>query len=252
LKKKGLKLRIAFKIALTGYKTVPATYRKNIVALLKEALKNSADIDLMGMNSETKQKPFTFSLRFDVLESKDGNLKLASDEFDLYFSTNNYAVFTAVYNYILGSLDRYSIFGGGLTNILLNTSLLPPKELRDDSVVFETLSPILVRDMRNKNGDKTLRWDEDGFVENLALSIKSTIKAFIGDEISPPDLDIKIIQMKSDNIMSYGDNKKSYGVYGNSGLLEISTKKEYLQLLYDVGVGGKRSQGFGMVEVMGG
>lgn len=251
-RQKGVLLRIVFKIALIGCDKIPTTYRKNIVALLKEALKNSGNPALATINSDAKQKPFTFSLRFDILESKGGHIVLAGDVFELYFSTYDYAILTAVYNYLLRSLDGYAIFGGNSKNRLINASLLPSKEIRGEKALLKTLSPILVRDMANKEGDRTLRWDEAGFVENLRLSIKSTIKAFLDEEIDPETVGIKIAQMKSDNIMSYGNGKKSYGIYGNTGILEITAKSEHLQLLYDVGIGGKRSQGFGMMEVVGG
>jgi CRISPR-associated endoribonuclease Cas6 len=36
----------------------------------------------------------------------------------------------------------------------------------------------------------------------------------------------------------------------NKGIIEIAANPEILQLLYDVGIGVRRSQGFGMLEII--
>ena len=51
--------------------------------------------------------------------------------------------------------------------------------------------------------------------------------------------------MKSDIVSLYG------GEIGNSGIFMLEAPKEVIKLVYDIGLGAKRSQGFGMIEILG-
>lgn len=240
-------MKTKFTIKLLGCNKIPAMYRKNFVSLIKEAFVRSENSSLKYMNTSTNQKPFTFSVKFKLTNSGSDQLELKDNLFDFYFSTNDYLILISVYNFILNNLNSYNIFPN-CNNTLIKPMLLPQIKINKNSVVFKTLSPIVVRDMANKNGDRTLKFSDEGFENNLKLSIKSSIKTFISKDIDHNSIDIKILKMKADNINNYGNNKNLYGLYANSGLIEINLKSEYLQLLYDIGIGAKRSQGFGMVE----
>ncbi|MGB9763348.1 MAG: CRISPR-associated endoribonuclease Cas6 [Minisyncoccia bacterium] len=238
---------VKFRIKLLDCTKITTNYRKNFVSLIKEAFNRSGNEKLKNLNTITKQKPFTFSVKFSVKNSNDNQLELEDSVFDFYFSTNDYLILMSVYNFIISHLNDYNIFAN-CKNILVKVMLLNKPTIDKDSVVFKTLSPIVVRDMINKNGDRTLKFSDEGFIYNLKLSIKSQIKAFMCQDVDQNSIGIKVLKMKTDNINSFGNNKNSYGLYANSGLLELNLKSEYLQLLYDIGVGAKRSQGFGMLE----
>ncbi|OSS41514.1 CRISPR-associated protein, TM1814 family [Desulfurella amilsii] len=238
---------VRFKISLLNCTKIPATYRKNFVSLIKEAFNQSGNKEIKDLNLSAKPKPFTFSLKFLIKNFSDGQLELKDNVFDFYFSTNDYLILMSVYNFMISRLSTYNIFQN-CKNTLIKAMLLSKAKIDKDYVVFKTLSPIVVRDMINKNGNKTLKFSDEKFVDNLQLSIKSLIKTFKNQYIDQSSIFIKVLKMKSDNINSFGSNKNLYGLYVNSGLIELSLKSEYLQLLYDIGIGAKRSQGFGMVE----
>ncbi len=238
---------VRFKIRLIDCTKVTVNYRKNFVSLIKEAFNRSPDEKIKNLNTTTKQKPFTFSVKFPVKSSNESQLELSDNTFDFYFSTNDYLILMTVYNFFISHLKSYNIFPN-CKNALVKSMLINKAKIDKDTVVFKTLSPIVVRDMINKNGNKTLKFSDEGFIDNLKLSTKSLIKAFANQDIDQNKIGIKILKMKVDNINSFGNNKNFYGLYANSGLIEFSMAKEYLQLLYDVGVGAKRSQGFGMLE----
>ena len=53
------------------------------------------------------------------------------------------------------------------------------------------------------------------------------------------------VKCKASIINHYG------GETGTSGIIKIKVPIDVLQLIYDAGLGAKRSQGFGMLEVVG-
>jgi CRISPR-associated endoribonuclease Cas6 len=226
---------------------ITTNYRKNFVSLIKEAFNYSDNEELKKLNTIKKQKPYTFSVKFYVKNSNDCQLELIDTTLDFYFSTNDYLILMSVYNFMIKRLNNYNIFPN-CKNVLVKAMLLNKSKIDKDSVVFKTLSPIVVRDMINKNGNKTLKFTDEDFINNLKLSIKSQVKAFLSQDIEQNSIDIRVLKMKADNINSFGNNKNFYGLYANSGLIELNLKPEYLQLLYDIGVAAKRSQGFGMLE----
>jgi len=238
-------LIIKFKIKLLDCNSIPVTYRKNFVALLKESFNNSEDKEIKNLNSSTKQKPFTFSTKFSIKNYSDGKLELKDNIFEFYFSTNDYLIAMSVYNFMLKHLNTYNIFAG-CKNLLIGKFLLKGDQITKACAVFKTLSPILVRDLNN--GDKTLDYKDENFINSLKTSIKSMIKTFKNQDIDLDNIFIEILDMKSRVINNFGNNKTQYSVCGNSGLIKMCTKVEYLQLLLDLGIGAKRSQGFGMVE----
>ena len=236
---------LKFKIKLLDCSSIPATYRKNFVALIKEAFNNSEDEEIKNLNSSTKQKPFTFSTKFSIANHNNSKLELKDNIFEFYFSTNDYLIAMAVYNFMLKHLNTYNIFAG-CKNLLIGKDLLKSGQITKDCAVFKTLSPILVRDINN--GDRTLDYKDENFINSLKNSIKSMIKTFKNQDIDLDNIFIETLDMKSGVINSFGNNKTQYSVCGNSGLIKICTKSDYLQLLLDLGIGAKRSQGFGMVE----
>lgn len=238
---------VRFKIRLLNCTKITTSYRKNFVSLIKESFNQSKDEKIKNLNTSTKQKPFTFSVQFPVKNSNGNQLELNSNTFDFYFSTNDYLILMSVYNFIITHLNTYNIFSD-CKNTLIKATLMNKSKIDKDCLVFKTLSPIVVRDMIHKNGDKTLKFSDENFIDNLKLSIKSLVKTFTNQDIDQNDIGIKILKMKTDNINSFGNNKNLYGLYANSGLVELSLNQQYLQLLYDIGVGAKRSQGFGMLE----
>jgi len=240
-------VKIKFAIKLLNCNKIPSTYRKNFVSLIKEAFVKSENNNIRELNKTNNQKPFTFSVKFKLINVGKDQLELKENVFDFYFSTSEYLILISVYNFILKNLDSYNIFPN-CKNILIRPTLIPQIKIDKSTAVFKTLSPIVVRDMINKNGDRTLKFNDIGFENNLKLSIKSSIKTFTKNDIDHNSIDIKILKMKADNINNYGNNKNLYGLYANSGLIEVNLQPDYLQLLYDIGIGAKRSQGFGMVE----
>ncbi|WP_291491862.1 hypothetical protein, partial [Desulfurella sp.] len=62
---------VKFRIKLLDCTKITTNYRKNFVSLIKEAFNQSGNEKLKNLNTITKQKPFTFSVKFSVKNSND-------------------------------------------------------------------------------------------------------------------------------------------------------------------------------------
>ena len=231
--------------------TVPTGYRRNIMSLIKEGIKNhNPEIyeEYWGKKPENKTKPFTFSVHIPAARAKKGKKGLL--EFDtpfirLHVSSADTAFLMYIYNGLVNTSD-YTPFD---TPIRLGRfSLEIEKNITGSSILFKILSPVVVRKIENKKGRGYLTCEDEGFDEALFFGIKNLCGHYLepGFELRREDFSLSTEQCKKTIISHYNE-----AVSATSGIIGISAPGEVLDLVYRAGIGVKRSQGFGMVEVVG-
>lgn len=135
-------------------------------------------------------------------------------------------------------------------------------------MIFRTLSPFLIRDSEDGNYylvpddinySKELKYhkitSKDNFIKNVKYNIegiwnidKEKKESVFNDvEIISYDLTVTPVKHSSNN----PHHPFNITLPGLKGTIQIKAKKEILQRLYDVGLGARRSEGFGMLEVVG-
>ena len=118
------------------------------------------------------------------------------------------------------------------------------KKISNEAVTFKTLSPILVRHIENKKGKGFLKANHPDFKENLFYNVKSLSRNFLNYELKREEFEIISMKFESKKVSLYGNE------IANKGIITIKSPVKILQMLYDAGIGAKRSQGFGMLEVV--
>ncbi|SMC08867.1 CRISPR-associated endoribonuclease Cas6 [Nitratiruptor tergarcus] len=223
---------------------IPAQYRKFFLAFIKEALKHTEEgkrlYDYYFNERKNLSKPFTFSIHINS-KQKITN-RFLTNNIKFYFSTNNLILTTLIYNGIK-KLEKYDPLH---TNIKFITDIFPiyQKKIKLNKVMFKSLSPILVRDIKNKKGKGYLTFDHEDFIQNLKYNLNNLSKNFLDKEIMIKDMDIQIFEAKRVIVPTYG------GEIGNNLIFQLKAPNKLLELVYDIGIGAKRSQGYGMVEVL--
>jgi CRISPR-associated endoribonuclease Cas6 len=165
-----------------------------------------------------------------------------ADKFILNFSTASYELGTYFYNGLLKvkkDREQYPLFEAGIT--IEDVNLIQERKITDDTVVFKTLSPFLVRDYKDKN--KYLTPSDEGFVSQLNQIVSDSSKLFLN----------RFSEIEFTNIKtSYKPPILHYGapVDGIKGLFALKGDPKVLNLIYRIGLGSRRSQGFGMLEVL--
>lgn len=246
--------------------------RRYTLSLIKEAFIRSGEDgrDFYEIcYRDNKLKPFTFSTYLPFNKKTD-----AEDNYiQLIFSTNNYEFLMRVYNGLL-TISRDPDKIPLLKVKRIKDFFLSPEQRFDKSeIVFKTVSPFLVRDKsngeyyvypenavlesKNKDVNKWKYWkvvSEEEFINtHLLTSLRALVEREMGDNSA--EIEIKMNNLRVVPILHASKNvahefKITYP--GIKAIIDIKARPEILKLFYDLGIGARRSEGFGLVEVVRG
>lgn len=255
---------------------LPILYRHRFMSLIKESLENS-DLDYKQFlypekDSELskKVKPFTFSVSMPqekvVKKEKfliDKHMEIedlvfyfpANTFIALYVSSSESQFIMRLYNGLL-KLKQFD-FSGDISLKLIKVYLLNEKIIHSDEVTFRTNSPILIEDSDKKpifpdvNNPSSLISINKNF-NNIHNGILKDLRGYgLYREIVFEPLLIKKQVIKH---TLKGFREKTGNPYMTltcfEGRFRLKGDRRDLQMLYQIGVGMRRGQGFGMVEVV--
>lgn len=137
-----------------------------------------------------------------------------------------------------------TVFHLGNEEIIVNRVVCENKKVISDNVKIQMLSPVVAK---IKEGNQTIYFapSDAQFEEIINNNFFSKYKAFYGVE---PDSPIKVSNIcKERKIVS-----KYKGIWINGFLsrMYMEGKAEYLDFLYNVGIGSNNAQGYGMFEII--
>lgn len=231
-------------------KDLPISYRIIFVSLIKDILKKEDENFYKKLftyendkkNKATKSYTFAVLLRNPKIENEriqfEGNVRW-------FFSSPDPKILINIYN----GLKKLNTFNYKEENLnLKKISLLPQKVIGDETVVFKTLSPIHIKDksgkplsIMHKNFSRELNYISD-------ISLKNYRGYGIKKNLSFEPVNMKKVVVK-ERISGF-DKKEFLYVEAWKGLFKLSGAVEDLRDLYELGIGFRRNQGFGMVEVI--
>ena len=242
-------MRLGIVLELKDKLYIPSDYRKHILSLIKESLKIS-DTELFnklyGNSVKNVQKPFTFSVSFypENTHLEKGKIFLKSNKITLHFSSFDLKLLIIIYNGFVKLSKKDYLFYLENEIKVKNFYLQRKKEINSELVTFKTLSPIVVRDLKEKKGIGFIDYTHPDFKKNLFYNVRSLTKNFLKYELSDNEFRILDLKMKAKKVSIYGKE------IANKGILTINAPIKVLKLIYDAGLGAKRSQGWGMLEVV--
>lgn len=222
-------------------------YRSIFMALIKSVFMKYDPVLYVNLygTEEQKQKvnkPFTFSVRFPQYKGIEGNKMLCGNKLSLLFSSDEETLVTAFYN---GLRAKQKITIGENYPIIFELEhihLLPLKRINTNKVVFKTISPILVND-KGSNLDYLSPAKPEftrAFKEIIAIQANN-FQIPCTEEM----IDFEINAMKKLPLSHYNQTMTSW-----LGEFVLEAPTNVLQLVYDTGIGVRRSQGFGMLEIV--
>ncbi|MHB7981769.1 CRISPR-associated endoribonuclease Cas6 [Clostridium sporogenes] len=237
------------------YKTekIPVAYSMMFVSLIKEALKKSDEEYFKSLymyediKKNKKTKDFCFSVYFKDF-SKEEDVFIIKDKIIFNISSPNYEFMIKLYNGLLKTTNfKYKEFY--INKVKIN--LVNDKNIENNNHVFNTLSPICVKNKENKY----LNIDDSNFDKELNYITNKTLENFRGyglvEELKFYPMQMKKKVVKED-ISTFRENTKKQYYYVNSyaGTFKLKGNVKDLKDIYMLGLGFKRNQGFGMIEVM--
>ncbi|MCS7202643.1 MAG: CRISPR-associated endoribonuclease Cas6 [Dictyoglomus sp.] len=264
-----------FKLIYEG-DLLPIDYRNYFMKLIKDALNLSEEgkeyLDRLYHYEEDNiektnkaPKPFCFAIRFqhDKEEfKKEKNIFYLKSPVEFYISSLDINFLVILYNGLINKkLYPYKV-GDGIISKIINITLLKEKIIKDNKAIFKTLSPILIED---KNKNPLLPIDSDGdilentsekfvyFLREFNYLIDSILKGIRGEGIKER-IELRPIKIRKEvikhRIREKNEEPCLYTFTCFSGVFELSGNPEDLDYLQKIGIGLRRAQGFGMVEVV--
>jgi len=237
---------------------IPKTYRKNFLSLIKETLTpqgNPSELYLKYYSQDAKKqnipKPFTFSvyIPIDRANKAKNYFTLYRDTIRFHLSSYDPVFLMSVYNGLIKISKKgdFPLFSGTQIKIK-NFHLEKDTFFRENQADFKPYSPVLIRQISGADKSKKTEFISEGselLKEALFNNINFLSKKFLDIEINKSDIEIDFPN---------GVNKVfaiSYaGEIGINDIIRIKAAPEILKLIYDAGLGAKRSQGYGMLEAV--
>lgn len=241
-----------FEIELKTNK-ISIAYQMQIVSMIKEALKNIdeeyyKELYLFDETRKNKKiKDFAFSVYFKDFELKDDIIKV-NDKIILTITSNNDLFMIKLYNALVSKKHYvYKEFTLDVDKIIMKEE----KQINQDSAIFTTLSPLCLIS-KDKN---FLEVDDDEFEDSLNyicnLIVNNSCNRNLKKRLKFTNLDMKRVIVKEE-IKNFSEitNRKYLCTKGMKGVFKLEGDKEDLNILYKCGLGFRRSQGFGVVNLV--
>jgi len=223
-------------------------YRRGFLSLLKHSFQEaSPGVFKKFYGNGNTMKPFTFGVFLPKPRFKGNTVTLNSAEITLNFSTYYSDLGIYFYNSLIKKRKRFEPYPlpGDNSLLLKRVSLQKEKKITSTEVVFKTLSPFLVRrHHKESNQDEYLTKNHNLFVSQTEEIIRVMIKELTGKEDRVDFMPVKLNE---------GIPIKHYGMFveGNTGVFKLTGTPGVLDFIYKVGIGSRRSEGFGLLEVVG-
>lgn len=220
-------------------------YRRKCMSLLKALTEDYNPNFKEKQYGENKIKDFTFAMNLPF-EKVEGNfIKLKSRSIKMYLSI--YKMEDALYfmTAFLDGVGKTFKFGENNSIKILSIRPLNEKEIRGESVIFNLISGLVIREhIKEKNKDwYYLITDEKG-IDILKTNLKFSLK----DRFKQSDLEaieIEALNTKKTVVKFY-----DYKFPITLGNIRVTAKKEILEYFYKSGLGSRASSGFGMCEII--
>lgn len=243
-------MRLHFTLELAN-EELTLDYRRKIVSYLKFCIqKSNKELyeELYGKGKNTN-KDFTLSIYFvpETQLCKD-NIQVKSKRMVLNVSTPDAYMGIQLYN----ALCRQKYIWYKLSDVnavrLVETHSEKEKIITQNKVVFNTLSPIVIRDHDRQTGkDWFYTFEDEMAVSILKRNLKYELKEKFSRDINRDidQLKIEFIRMKKVIVRNY-----ELKIPCSLGVFSVEGEQYLLQYLYQRGIGGKRSMAYGYIELV--
>ncbi|OCS89259.1 CRISPR-associated endoribonuclease Cas6 [Caryophanon latum] len=232
-----------FKIFL-DVQRIPQMYRMYLLSFIKEMIrKGDADLYAQLYDGKKNPKPFTFSFYMKDFHFEKESQQYVMKSATLIFSTSNPTVGVAFFN----GLSQTDKFNHPEYPFKITSKEIGREQLiKSDVVTFAILNAVLLED-KNK---KPILFTDPNFEQELNIITNKQFQALYGRALYEP-LKVCAHKLKKQVIKETNRHADGQVLYytAQKGDLILQGNPKDLQLIYQDGLGLRRSQGFGLLEV---
>jgi CRISPR-associated endoribonuclease Cas6 len=231
-------MRFSVTYDVAGSLELPIDYRAAFVSLIKNALEN-ANYPKYS-KGVVEHVPICFAVRFDRKPEIIGDKIVIGKNIRLYISSPSHVLGTAVYNGLL-SINEFPIYHTRIANPII--SYVKEYDFRRDLAVFVTLSPIVIRHFQKK--DRYVLPNEEGFSQSFNNALEEQWATYNSGNLGlHGSVKVGLLKFKKVVMTHYGGL-----VLGFTGIIQFNAEPSILKFFYQSGIGYRRTNGFGFVEV---
>lgn len=123
-------------------------------------------------------------------------------------------------------------------------AFLNNRHINSDTVIFKTISPIIVSEKNEAEKTVFIKPDSPDFVYRLQENFYKKFKAAFNTQ--PPELKIELLEKGKKVVTQY----KEIWLTGYHCTLKIAGPCHALEFIYNTGLGERNSQGFGLPDII--
>ena len=225
-------------------KEIITSYNRKILSFFKHSLEDYSKEMMEYYYAEGKEKDMSFACYFPIEMIREDKIYLRENNFRIFITFNSITDGLHFYNSFISSKHKKTRFKLEENEFWIkNIIKLSEKKIEGDVAVFQTLSPLVIREKLENKKDWFHILDEKG-IEVLKKDIKYSLREKFSKEILE---NIDIIPIKTKKvIVNFYDIKFPT----TKGLFAIKGNEKILNFFYKSGLGSKKSSGFGMLEII--
>lgn len=239
-------MRFKLKLELQ-HETLDLDYRPIIVSFIKNALSQDNPSYYQSLYGEgTVQKLFAFAPYLPAPVFNGDTIKVNKLSLGILFTTPDYSTFINLYNAFLKQKFKPFPLKYDNSMTLKSIIMLHDRVIEKDSAIIKLLSPLVVRRHdKQSNQDQYLVYDQEGF-ESVWRETLGPLLGSVTDSQSILEISIKSVRCKKVVVRAFEQN-----IDATLGTLQLNGDRSLLNYLLSLGMGSRRSQGFGVFDVIG-
>ncbi|URZ03333.1 hypothetical protein CLAUR_033790 [Clostridium felsineum] len=243
-----MRMRCTFKT-----ERIPLAYHMMFISMIKEALKIEDEEYLNKLyyfegKKNKKSKNFVFSVYLKDYQMDKSEIKI-NEVVEFNISSPDTEFMLKLYN---GILKKKSFSYKKIYNMdKLRISIQPEKNILQEEICFKTLSPIYIKNKDRQVVSPTNREysKEFNYIQNMILKNYRGYGLKRNIEFTPVLMKEKVVKEHIEDFTNVS-GRDTYYTQAYSGIFKLCGDASDLKDIYMLGVGFRRNQGFGMIEVV--
>jgi len=225
--------------------SLPVDFREGFMSVIKGAIESSAPELYKALFERRTVKPYTFAVSFGNEVKIEEDRIFFKSPIEFKFSTNRPDILIIIYNHLLNKRE-FPIYN--LRFKVEHNDIVRPKRIGKSEAIFRTVSPILIRSHKNERHylcPKCVNFEGDNdFKEAFKFNMDELVRHLLGLG------DFAEVELKPIKLRKLVMKHMGLKLPGFVGAFSLKADPEILNLINQVGLGSRRGQGFGMVEVL--
>ncbi len=221
-------------------------YSPAFVSFMKNAI-SKYDMQLyenIYENRNKNEKNFCFAIRFHQPKFIDSKIVLQNEFVKMIIHIADMIEGIDFYNAILLQKGISYPFPNENSIIVENIWVENHKTITSNEILIKMLSPLIVR-KHEEGKDYYMSYEQDEFNKYFSKSVSVMLKNTYNLEIGEDSVMIEPVKAKKTVVNTFRNK-----ITANVGIFRLRGDLQILNLLYALGAGSRRSEGYGCFEVI--